>query len=92
MIPKSNCDPSAFWRARRETPAALAQRRLATVRHLQSLDPAIAGWYKGVDGRGVERDAAVGAWGMIVASYIVNSIPYVFAVSTEGDVRERHPP
>ena len=53
MIPKSRCNLSAVWGARPEAPAALAQRWLAVVRHLQTLDPALASWYKGVDGRGV---------------------------------------
>ena len=53
MMPKISFNLSALWGPRRETPAALAQRWLATVRQLRALDPALADWYRGVDGRGV---------------------------------------
>lgn len=53
MIGKLQCHLSAVWGPRTEVPAALAQRWLAVVRHLQTLDPALASWYRGVDGRGV---------------------------------------
>ena len=53
MPSKARCNLSAFWGPRRETPAALAQRWLAVVRHLQTIDPVLAAWYRGVDGRGV---------------------------------------
>ena len=53
MMPEVSFNLSAFWGPRRETPAALAQRWLTTVRQLRALDPALADWYRGVDGRGV---------------------------------------
>ena len=53
MLPNVSFGLSAFWGARRETPAALAQRWLTIVRHLQTLDPALRNWFRGVNGRGV---------------------------------------
>ncbi len=53
MMPEVSFNLSAFWGPRQETPAALAQRWLATVHQLRMLDPALAEWYRGVRGRGV---------------------------------------
>ena len=53
MMPEVSFILSAFWGPRRETPAALAQRWLATVHQLRTLDPALAEWYRGVNRRGV---------------------------------------
>ena len=54
MMSTVDFDISARWAPRVETPVALAHRWLATVRRLHSIDPVLARWYKGVDGRGVE--------------------------------------
>ena len=68
MMPEVSFNLSALWGPRRETPAALAQRWLATVHQLRRLDPALAEWYYGVNGRGVPAPLEPAAVEAVIAA------------------------
>ena len=88
MLSKAKCNLSAFWGPRRETPAALAQRWLAVVRHLQTLDPVLAAWYRGADGRGVPVPLDTQAVEALIADTFTDT---GYRFETRSDIAGRGP-
>ncbi len=88
MMPKVSFNLSAFWGPRRETPAALAQRWLATVRQLRALDPALAEWYRGVDGRGVPVSIEAGT---VEAAIAADATDTGYRFNVKSDIAGRGP-
>lgn len=79
---------SSFWGPRREPASALARRWLATVSELQALHPALAAWFKGVDGRGVPLTLEPKA---IEADIAENDKGDGYSFSAKSDISGRSP-
>lgn len=88
MMPEVSFNLSAFWGPRRETPAALAQRWLTTVRQLRALDPALADWYRGVDGRGVPAPLEAGT---VEAAIAADAADTGYRFNVKSDIAGRGP-
>ena len=88
MVPQVSFSLSAFWGPRRETPAALAQRWLATVHRRRTLDPALAEWYRGVDGRGVPVPLEPAA---VEAAIAADETDTGYSLNAKSDVAGRGP-